>query len=203
MTHAARAFEGGFADPVFDAQKTFRAVMDAMANPGRILPVSDLTQPPLPLSAEAGAIAVALFDHDTRVWSDKAISSNAEAKAWLTFQTGLALTNDPSEAQFALVSDVAHMPALDVFARGSSEYPDRSTTIILQISAFDGKERLALTGPGINGVSHMAPDRLPARFVEQWTANRALFPRGVDLVFVAKGAIAALPRTTRISKVEG
>ena len=154
-------------------------------------------------TTEAGAIACALFDHDTRVWCDKPLAASKDAKAWLTFQTGLALTDDPSDAHFALVSDVAHMPMFDAFAKGSSEYPDTSTTIIMQVGAFDGKERLALSGPGINGVSHIAPDRLPARFVEQWTANRSLFPRGVDLVFAGKGAIAALPRTTRISKVEG
>ncbi len=37
-------------------------------------------------------------------------------------------------------------------------------------------------------------------FVDQWAANRGAFPRGIDLIFAGEGALAALPRTTRISK---
>jgi hypothetical protein len=36
---------------------------------------------------------------------------------------------------------------------------------------------------------------LPQNFVAQRTANRALFPRGVDLLLVSGGSLAALPRT--------
>ena len=47
-----------------------------------------------------------------------------------------------------------------------------------------------------------SPSQLPKMFIDQWIANRAAFPRGVDLIFAGKGALAALPRTTRIKKTE-
>jgi alpha-D-ribose 1-methylphosphonate 5-triphosphate synthase subunit PhnH len=55
-----------------------------------------------------------------------------------------------------------------------------------------------LDGPGIEGEAALALDLLPANFVAAWADNRARFPRGVDCVFVASGAVVALPRSTRM-----
>ncbi|MGL4241022.1 MAG: phosphonate C-P lyase system protein PhnH, partial [Beijerinckiaceae bacterium] len=39
----------GFADPVFDSQRAFRAAMDALANPGKVLDVKvGIEDAPLP-----------------------------------------------------------------------------------------------------------------------------------------------------------
>ena len=38
--------------------------------------------------------------------------------------------------------------------------------------------------------------------LDEWEANRKLFPCGVDLVLVAGTRIAALPRTTTVSLEE-
>ena len=43
---------------------------------------------------------------------------------------------------------------------------------------------------------------MPRHFVEQWTAMRARFPRGIDLILASPEGIAALPRTTRVSPKE-
>ncbi len=200
MAFDNQAFEGGFADAVYDAQSCFRALMDALANPGSIQAMAATTQPPQPLTAELGAVAQALFDHDTKVWLDSRLAANAPVREWLAFQTGLVLVEDVSEAQFALVSDITQMPPLDVFAKGTAEYPDCSATIIMAVTGFNGDTVLQLQGPGIEHVRDFAPDILPVRFQEQWAANGALFPRGVDLVFAAPQAVAALPRSTKLIK---
>jgi alpha-D-ribose 1-methylphosphonate 5-triphosphate synthase subunit PhnH len=44
-------------------------------------------------------------------------------------------------------------------------------------------------------------DGLPHDFAARWAANRALFPRGVDLVLCADDTLVALPRTTQISEL--
>lgn len=46
-------------------------------------------------------------------------------------------------------------------------------------------------------------DGLPQDFAAQWRENGALFPLGIDLLLVADGKVAALPRTTRIVSSEG
>ena len=89
------------------------------------------------------------------------------------------------------------MPDFQQFAQGSEEYPDRSTTIIVQVERFAGPA-LTLQGPGIKTTSAFAAEPLPAGFTQRLHDNREMFPRGIDLVFVAGERIAALPRSVRV-----
>ncbi|MCA3414980.1 MAG: phosphonate C-P lyase system protein PhnH, partial [Roseomonas sp.] len=45
----------GFADPVLDAQASFRAILEAMSRPGRIQRIEARITPPAPLCSAAGA----------------------------------------------------------------------------------------------------------------------------------------------------
>ncbi len=200
-THAMKSatLSGGFAEPVFDAQGVFRAVMDAMARPGKVVELSGKTAPPAPLTPEAGAIALTLFDHETPVWLGQKLAVSPAVADWLRFHTGCPIVTEPDEAAFALASDAAQMPVLTAFAKGSADYPDRSTTLIVAIDTFDGPEMLTLKGPGIRDTTHLSPHPLPIGFIDQAAANHALFPRGVDMLFVTAGKLAALPRSTRIT----
>jgi alpha-D-ribose 1-methylphosphonate 5-triphosphate synthase subunit PhnH len=194
---------GGFADPVFDAQAVFKAVMDAMARPGMVIAVKPFSSPPSPLSQTAACVALTLCDGDTPLWLDPALQASSAARSYLAFHTGAPLTDTPLQAAFALVSDPAELVALDSFAPGTQEYPDRSATLILQIDSLSSGGRLGLEGPGIERTASIAPSPMPRRFVEQWGQNRARFPRGVDLVLAGPGCVACLPRTTRIRALEG
>lgn len=192
------AFAPGFADAGTAAQVVFRVVMEAMARPGAVLPLATMLRPPAPLGAGAAAVVLALADYETPVWLGNSLSPSREVADWLRFHTGAPMTSDPLQAAFALVPDAAALPPFEAFARGSPEYPDRSTTLVIDVDGFDGPHPLTLSGPGIAGTCSFAPASLPADFVARWNANRALFPCGVDLLFVSAGGVAALPRSTRI-----
>jgi alpha-D-ribose 1-methylphosphonate 5-triphosphate synthase subunit PhnH len=202
MDIAAQSIEGGFADPVFNAQSVFRAVMDAMARPGSVQPLPALARPPAPLSATAGAIALALCDNDTPLWLDPALHASAAIGSWLGFNTGAPLANTPADAHFAFVANPAEMMALDGFSQGIQDYPDRSTTLILQVSDLTSGVPLLLEGPGIETSATIAPAQMPRHFVEQWKQNTKRFPRGVDIILATAEGIACLPRTTRIKTME-
>jgi len=199
----AAIISGAFSDPVLDAQAAFRALMDAMAEPGTIRRVQAQAVPPAPLSSVAGAVALTLCDHDTPVWLDGRLSAAPDVAAWFGFNTGAPVVNDPAGAQFAFVAAPSGLASLHGFAQGTQEFPDRSVTVVLQVDTLEGGAPLVLSGPGIRERARFAPDPMPAGFVELWNANRALFPRGVDLILAAPGALACLPRTTRISIGEG
>lgn len=199
--------DGGFADPVFDGQATFKAVMDAMARPGTVVPVRPLAAPPAPLSPTAAAVALTLCDHDTPLWLDTRLAESAAVYSWLGFHTGAPLVDKPAEAAFALAADPTRLPLLADFAQGTQEYPDRSATIVLQVAALSpnatqGDRTLILEGPGIQRTASLVASLLPGGFVEQWNDNRARFPRGIDLILVAPGALACLPRTVRLTTME-
>ncbi|TPK39590.1 phosphonate C-P lyase system protein PhnH [Mesorhizobium sp. B2-5-3] len=202
MDIAAQSIEGGFADPVFNAQTVFRAVTDAMARPGSVQPLPALARPPAPLSATSGAVALALCDNDTPLWLDPALHASAAVMSWLGFHSGAPLANTPADAHFAFVASPAEMMALDGFSQGTQDYPDRSTTLILQVGDLTSGTPLLLEGPGIEKTATIAPARMPRHFIEQWKQNINRFPRGVDIILAAHDSLACLPRTTRIKTTE-
>lgn len=194
----ATPYEGGFADPVGASQAVFRRLMEAMARPGSIHPLPDVAAPPAPLSASAAALIATLADADTPVWLDPALAKVSEVREWIVFHTGAPITGQQQEAAFALVASPECLPSFNGFSLGTQEYPDRSTTIILQVDTLTDGAALSFEGPGIRSRVSIAPSPLPSRFAEHWRSNRAAFPRGVDLVFAAPGAVMALPRSARL-----
>lgn len=182
----------GFADPVLDSQNVFRIVLHAMAHPGTVCEIPISVESPSPLNHATAAICLMLLDHETPVWVQE-----RKLETWLRFHCGSPLAQLPAHARFALIHDVTAIPVFESFDAGSDEYPDRSTTLIIQVEGFNDNG-LSLSGPGIRdtlrfGVQGLAPD-----FFDAWRALAPLFPRGIDLVFTAGTRIAALPRTTQI-----
>ena len=194
-----QTLEGGFREPVFGAQRSFRALMDALANPGQVHSLTAALDAPAGLAPELAAIVLTMCDHDTSVWLDTNLMESEPVLSWLRFHTASPVTTDPARASFALVSSADALPALGQFALGTDEYPDRSTTIALHVPSLTGGADLTLRGPGINDHAQIAPQGLPDRFIEQWTQNLSAFPRGIDLLLVSSAQVLGLPRTTRIT----
>jgi alpha-D-ribose 1-methylphosphonate 5-triphosphate synthase subunit PhnH len=182
----------------FEAQATFRALMDALARPGEIRPIPAVTAPS-PLLPTTAAILRSLADYETPIWLDARMANENLAVDWIRFHTGAPLTREAGEAHFAVIADAGDMPSFTNFAQGSAEYPDRSTTIIVQMDSFAG-ETFTLAGPGIKTERIVTVGALPHDFPERWAANRALFPRGIDLVLVAGEQVVAFPRTVNVTR---
>ncbi len=187
------AVHAAFTDPSRVSQQVFRAIMNAVARPGDVVRVDVGLTPPAPLTAAAAAVLLTLADFETAVWLDAA---ERDARQFLRFHTGARLIEEPALADFALLTDPRNAPALETFAQGTPDYPDRSATLIMQVEAFGQDWRL--TGPGIDGETRFSATPLPDDFGKQWRDNHARFPQGVDIVFAGQGEVAALPRSTEI-----
>jgi len=188
----------GFADKVLSAQTTFRSVMDAMARPGSVHCIASASGTPPGVMRGTAAIALTLFDHDTPLWLDPRMSEAPEVEKWLKFHTGAPVISDPSICSFALIGNAAELPALDRFSFGSNEYPDRSTTLILQVESLREGLAFELSGPGIEGTTVLQATIEPLDLFARLAINATLFPRGIDVVLVADDAVVAIPRTTRL-----
>jgi alpha-D-ribose 1-methylphosphonate 5-triphosphate synthase subunit PhnH len=136
-----------------------------------------------------GALALTLCDGDTPVLVDPAFGD--AAARWVAFHTGAPLEERRGAARFAFLA----VPDLAGFTTGSDAYPDRSATVIA--AARLSGAAWQLEGPGIAGTRTVRLD-MPDGLCERLAENRALFPRGVDLVLCEGSAIAGLPRTTRV-----
>ena len=190
--------DGGFADPVMQSQTVFRAVMDALANPGTAQDLIAVDGFGGGLSPEIVSIVLTLSDHDTLIWLPEALAGDTTVREFIGFHTGATIVPEPAKAVFAFATNADELPALDQFNLGTQEYPDRSTTIVLAVTALSGGDELIITGPGIKDHGHIGPVGLPKDFIAQWSYNRELFPRGIDLLLVADGQVMGLPRSTRI-----
>ena len=181
----------GFADPVLDAQRCFRAVLEAMSRPGRVQRVPALPEVPPGLAPAAAAVLLTLVDADTPL----CLAAGEAAAAWVRFHAGARLV-PVAEAAFVLdpAASLASLPA------GSEEEPERGATLLLAVAGLAEGSGWRLTGPGIRDAHLLRVDGAPPGFLRDWTANRTRFPRGVDVILCAGDRIAALPRTVCIEE---
>ena len=191
MSLDLNAMTGGFADAPVQSARAFRAALDALSRPGRIVTVAGAV-PPAPLSVAAGVLLLTLVDQTTPVhlagqWDC------AVVRGWITFHCGAPLVG-PADAVFA-VGDWAALQPVSRFAIGRAEYPDRAATLIIEMGARSN-DGMRLTGPGIRDASHLS---LPE--VATFRDNRGLFPLGFDTFLTCGDRLAGVPRSSRVEAV--
>lgn len=181
----AEALSGGFAEAPIEAARAFRAVMQAMARPGRIERVAGAL-PPAPMSVAAGVAVLVLCDAGTPVHLAGALDCRA-VRDWIAFHTGAPVVGR-DEAMFALGHWEALLP-LEGYPAGVPEFPDRSATLIVEMARLEAAGA-RLTGPGIRGAAALSlPEGTAFR------DNAARFPLGLDFLFCCGDRLAALPRS--------
>lgn len=201
MPNKTAALTGGFPDAVFDSQSVFKMLMDGMSRPGTRQSVDPAMAPPAPLNVATGAILLTMCDTDTPVWLSAPLAKSVAA-GWLAFHAGAPVTAEKAEARFALIEQGSGMSSLALFSQGTQEYPDRSTTVLLEVTSFDEGSDMVLSGPGIRDSAPIRVKGLPETFQRSWAENRAIFPRGVDVILTYGKDFICLPRTARIQMME-
>ena len=195
MNQPVTVLAPGFSDPGHDAQRLFRAVLDAFAHPGRIMSLPDPPAGPGTISPATAAYLLTLVDRDTPLWLAPEFELPA-VRDFVRFHTGAPIVARRDEAVFAVL---AHDTAsLDGFAIGTDPYPDRSATLVIEVPVLGAGAARRWRGPGIDGQAAVAVGGLGADFWQAWADNHTLFPCGVDVVFAAGSQLLALPRSIAV-----
>ena len=190
---AAGAIGSAFPDPIIDAQATFRVALEALARPGRLVDSPQLDGAGWVIGPAAAALCLALVDHETPVWLDAASVGATET---LRFHCGCPIVTDAGAAQFVVIGDGAALGPLTRFSAGTDAYPDRSATLIVEVSGLREGGPLRLRGPGIETEHRLTVEGLPEGFWQAWRENGARFPQGADVFLTCGTRFCGLPRTT-------
>ena len=191
----------GFIDPATDAAGVFRAMLEAMARPGRIQRLPTALAAPAALGSEVAQLVLTLCDFDTPLWLDPAYAT-AESWAYLRFHAACPVAATIEEAAFLVVAPANVAPVLPRCRIGTAEYPDRSASLIIPLEAISEGPDVRLSGPGIEREHRLSVAPSPAGLWSALIANQQHFPLGCDCFLAAPGHIAAIPRSTRIELVE-
>lgn len=182
------SLEGGFTQPAQQSATAFRAIMEAMARPGAIQNISG-AMPPAGLSQAAGAVLLTLCDAETAVYL-AGDTDTPDLRQWIAFHCGSPITG-PAQCAFAF-GRWDDLTPLHRFQTGTSEYPDRSATLIVE------QDRLMTNGAILKGPGIKSQAELNLPEIDAFRTNRALFPLGLDFIFTAGNQLAALPRSTQV-----
>lgn len=187
----------GFADPVHDAQRSFRTVLQVMSRPGLVLDMP--VRPPSPdLPAALSALMLTLLDGETTAWLSPTFNQD-NTRDWLRFHTGVRLCDRVGQARFVFATaaelDLSMWQALE---RGSDEEPEAGATLVLELPSLEQGITLRLQGPGIQHQAMLAVAGISPAVWALRRAEQTQFPRGVDLLLCCGTRLAGLPRSTRL-----
>lgn len=201
-THAAVAPY----DPVFDAQKHYRALLQCTARPGSIGQLDDVgLDIPAQLNRASALLALTLLSADTTFY----LAEGQESAAEFLRRETLARPATAEQADFLFLADATRTEAIDRARAGVLTFPEQGATVVLQVTGLSpapmpGALRLTLTGPGIETQAVVFVSGASESLFEVLQRRNAEFPMGIDTYLTcdslsAGPCVLALPRTTRIA----
>jgi alpha-D-ribose 1-methylphosphonate 5-triphosphate synthase subunit PhnH len=189
--------EAGADDPAVGTARSFRRVLEAMSRPGKIIRYPEIIDSPPQLSPTLAGLLLTLTDTDTSIWLTAELR-HVDSENWIRFHTGARLSSDPAGAAFAVGSATGLLAEATAFNFGTPEYPDRSTTMIVAVPGFVNGLPVILEGPGNPHPVKLRGESLDEGFWRLLQGNAQAFPLGLDCIFAAPKAIAAVPRSSTI-----
>lgn len=177
-------------DEVFDGQKVFRKILEAVSNPGRKVSISEQAEKLYGDNRVFLAIAMTLLDNEVSFF----VCDNqelAESIALLTLSKEASLEN----ADFVFVENADNLDEVFEKAKcGTLEEPQKSATIVIK---EDNKCNTAfeIYGAGVDGTLKLEVPDVVEKALELRNRQNYEYPQGVDIIFVTSGGeLYSIPR---------
>ena len=187
-------------DAVFDAQKHFRVLLDAMARPGSIRFLGDVPlTSPKDLHGATALVGFALLNGDVTFYAkDDGVVS------YLTVNTTSQMAS-ADVADFIFVKGDLRSPAVLAAKVGSLRYPEEGATVVVDVNTVtdevcDRALAVTLSGPGVATQKTVYVRGIDVAILSDFVSQNAEFPMGIDMILVDRdGAITCVPRTAKVT----
>ncbi|WP_273860320.1 phosphonate C-P lyase system protein PhnH [Photobacterium sp. GSS17] len=215
----------GLSSPVFDSQQNFRVLMDAMARPGTIASLPYCVPLDGMHPASFGVLLTLLDAKSSLYLAESFRHETIMRNIAFHCQCNTQYHSLPAQAEFALLD--GHQPFNGLlFNGGTNENPHHSTTLLIEVeqlentlAATDGQTTvssqdagqeikrgaehpvtLLLSGPGIATETRVRVTGLHPSALDYLTNRQHVFPAGLDMVFITRNKVMALPRTAEVKE---
>ena len=181
-------------DVVFDSQKVYRLILEAMSNPAKTVDIGECADKLYGEDATFLAVAMTLFDNE--------VSFNTCDNGSLSDEIA-SLTHAKREtveaADFVFVLDPGGIKTvMESVKCGTLSDPHKSATVIVQ-NRGENISRLIFSGPGIDGHRAAMSTEAVKEAIALRDAQSYEYPQGVDFIFVSEsGELFAIPRLVRM-----
>jgi alpha-D-ribose 1-methylphosphonate 5-triphosphate synthase subunit PhnH len=183
-------------DTVFDAQAVYRLLLEAYANPGRVVNIKAYAdkfgETAIPL-----CIAVTLLDNET-TFTAPCDSTLSERVATVT----MARIVELGAADYVFTDEKAAAALVAQAKCGTLSEPHLSATIVVLADSLAGEPDAVFSGPGVDGEIRVHLGKTLLSTVKERDAQGYEYPTGVDLLFAdGAGNLLALPRKIAVKEV--
>ena len=192
-----------FDDEIHNSQDCFREILKAMSEPGTKVKLNYIKGFGKAAAAST-QILLTLSDNMTSIWFSEYFKKDTDLTNNISFYTNSKIVNNSKYSTFALIdgSEEQYFEGTLPFSVGSLEYPDKNTTVIVEVSSFSHGESYFLKGPGIQSTKPLTISGIPKSLIYYLInrKNEDIFPMGIDFIFVCDEEVIAIPRTTLMER---
>lgn len=187
-------------DFVHDAQKVFRELLSALANPGEKKSIKEQAGRFEKGHPSLFALGCTLLDNEEGMYVEKNPEFSAELHSLtLARETGLC------EADYVFLSSELNYGSMEQILKnvkhGTYADPQQSATVFLLCKSVDGAENMTISGPGIRDKKTVQVSPYIKKVIRLREKLEIEYPLGVDLIFAdGTGNLLAIPRLVKIEE---